>query len=87
MNKIIHREIEVAFSRHAQPLWFRIMKWVIIISLAYFLWNTPYLWWVMGILLIPALCLHFYYRYKTKAWTQSYGMWNYERNKPKVKES
>ena len=29
----IKREVRVAFSRNAQPLWFRITKWVVFVGL------------------------------------------------------
>ena len=29
MNETIRRELQVAFSKKAQPVWFRIAKWVI----------------------------------------------------------
>ena len=27
----IHRKMRIAFSRHAQPIWFRITKWTFIL--------------------------------------------------------
>lgn len=76
-SEIIKREIEVAFSKHSQPVWFRIVKYIVLTVLIYFLWGTDTLWTVLLVLLILSLCLHFWYRYKTKGWTQSYGMWKY----------
>ena len=84
MNKIWQRELEVAFSRHAQPLWFRIVKWIAFIAFFYWIWDSPYFWWIFIGLFVAALSLHFFIRYKTKGWTQSYGSWNYEFNKPKA---
>ncbi|MES2620489.1 MAG: hypothetical protein V4615_06525 [Bacteroidota bacterium] len=78
-KETISREFKVAFSLGSQPLSFRIAKWVFIIALLYFL-NDYVAWWVvLSVLLIPALALHFYYRTKTKGWTQSYGLWNYNK--------
>lgn len=82
-SKTIQREIEVAFSRHAQPIWFRVVKYIVLISMVYFLWNTKLFWIILLILTTIALFLHFWYRYKTKGWTETYGMWNYDRNRPK----
>jgi len=42
---------------------------------------------VLILLFACALALHFWYRYKTRGWTQSYGKWNYELNKPKDKRN
>jgi hypothetical protein len=83
MKKALQREIEVAFSKHAQPVWFRIAKWIVFLSVLYLLWGTKYIWWVIAGLVLVALSVHFFYRYKTKGWTKSYGLWNYEINKPK----
>ncbi len=44
----------------------------------YFLWESEWLWIILVILFIVALGLHFWYRYKTAAWTKSYGMWKYD---------
>lgn len=80
-QKIIKREIEVAFSKHAQPVWFRILKYILLGCLVYFFWGSKWLWIILLIIFVLGLSLHFWYRYKTKAWTQSYGMWDYEKNK------
>jgi hypothetical protein len=85
-KKIIQREIEVAFSKHSQPAWFRIVKYVLLAVICYFFWGSRWLWIILIILLVPALLLHFWYRYKTNGWTKSYGMWDYEKNKPKEKD-
>ncbi|MFM9943698.1 MAG: hypothetical protein ACKVQB_00550, partial [Bacteroidia bacterium] len=83
LNKTIKRELEVAISKHSQPVWFRIMKYIVLGILIYLLWGSLWLWIVLGVLLIFSLSLHFCYRYKTAGWSKSYGMWNYEKNKPK----
>jgi len=54
--------------------------------LIYFLWGSPWLWITFLILLAPALALHFWYRHKTQGWTKSYGAWNYEKNKSRLKD-
>ena len=78
LNKIVKREFQVAFSKDAQPVWFRILKYMIIGSLMYFFWNTLFLWIFMIVLFILGLGLHMWYRYKTEGWTKSYGMWKYD---------
>lgn len=82
MNRVIHREIEVAFSRNSQPLWFRITKWIIIVAGVYFFWGNEYFWPSIVFLFAIAIMLHFVWRFKTKGWTQSWFGWNYESNKP-----
>ncbi len=84
MNSIIKREIEVAFSKHAQPAWFRVAKYVLLAVLVYFFFDTPIFWWLLSFFLLAAMVLHFWYRHKTQAWTKSYGGWDYEKNKPKT---
>jgi hypothetical protein len=85
-SKTIKREIEVAFSKHAQPLWFRIFKYILLGGLLYFFWESEILWISLGIVFAFALFLHLWYRHKTHGWTKSYGMWNYEKNKSRLKK-
>ena len=75
MNKTLKRELEVVFSKNAQPIWFRITKWVVYIGLAYLLYGTNWFWaWVVG-LPVVGLVMHFVFRWKTKGWTKSWGRW------------
>ncbi|MEK6844428.1 MAG: hypothetical protein AABX83_03310 [Nanoarchaeota archaeon] len=71
----IKREFEVAFSLKSQPSWFRILKYAVLILIIYFFWGTKTLWIILGILFIFAISLHLWYRYKTKGWKKSYGLW------------
>ena len=80
LKKILNREMEVAFSKHSQPVWFRIAKYIVLGLVLYFFWGNRYLWIILGVLLVLALVLHFWYRYKTRAWTQSYGLWKYDKD-------
>jgi hypothetical protein len=84
-NKTIKREIEVAFSKHSQPIWFRILKYILLGCIIYFFWESKLLWIILLILFAFAMLLHFWYRYKTQGWTKSYGMWKYDKNKPNQK--
>jgi hypothetical protein len=84
INKAIRREIEVAFSKHAQPAWFRIAKYIVLVTVIYFFWESRLFWIIFLVLLAFAMCLHFWYRYKTDGWRKSYGMWDYEKNKSKL---
>ncbi len=68
------REKHVAL--HAQSGKFRFIKWVVILLIASILY-----WWkgwnaVLGLIVtggIAGLALHFFLRYKTDAWTKSWG--------------
>ena len=80
LSPVICRELEVAFSKRSQPVWFRIVKYIIIVILVYLLWGSRWFWIVFGILFVLSLMLHFWYRYKTEGWTKSYGMWKHHQN-------
>lgn len=86
MNKILKRELEVAFSRHSQPVWFRILKYILLALLLYFFWGSDLLLIILLILFVLAMCLHLWYRHKTNAWTKSYGLWKYHKTKNDTKE-
>jgi len=78
ISKIIKREIEVAFSKQSQPVWFRISKYILLALILYLFWGSKLLWIILLSLLVTALLLHFWYRYKTHGWTKSYGLWTYD---------
>ena len=80
ISSVIRRELEVAFSKRSQPVWFRIVKYIIIAVLVYLLWGSGWFWIVFGILFVLSLMLHFWYRYKTDGWRKSYGMWKHHQN-------
>jgi hypothetical protein len=80
-SKIIKREIEVAVSKHSQPTWFRILKYLLPGIVLYFFWDSKLLWIILLILFALAMVLHFWYRYKTQGWTKSYGMWKHNKSK------
>ena len=81
LPKVIKRELEVAFSKHAQPVWFRIVKYILLGGLFYFLWGTKLLWIILLCMFVFGSALHFWFRYKTHGWTKSYGMWKHERDR------
>jgi hypothetical protein len=76
----IQRELEVAFSKDAQPVWFRIVKYILLGGLFYFLWGTRLLWIILLSLLVVGASLHFWFRRKTHGWTKSYGLWKQKNN-------
>ena len=76
VRKLASRELRVAFSRTAQPVWFRIVKWAFAIGLSTLLWRTPYFWfWIVGGLGI-GLTVHLIWRWQTKGWTRPWGGWD-----------
>jgi hypothetical protein len=76
VGKSLKREVRVAFSRRAQPVWFRVLKWVIAFGISVILWRTPYFWlWIVGSLGL-GLTVHVIWRWKTKGWTRPWGGWN-----------
>ena len=78
LGKIIKRELEVAFSKHSQPIWFRVLKYILLGFILYFFWDTKLLRIILLIMFAFAMLLHFWYRYKTHGWTKSYGLWKHE---------
>ena len=75
-GKTFRREARVALSRRAQPVWFRVLKWVIAVGVSVLLWRGSYFWlWILGAVVL-SLTVHFIWRWKTKGWTQSWGGWD-----------
>ena len=73
MRNVMRRELRVAFSRKAQPIWFRILKWTVAIGISWLLWRTPYFWhWVLGALGL-GLTVHLFWRWQTRGWTRPWG--------------
>ncbi|EMJ94171.1 hypothetical protein [Leptospira alstonii] len=79
--KTVRREAEVAFSKNAQALWFRIFKYVMLVCILYFFWGSRFLGPILLFILAASLSLHLWFRYKTSGWTKSYGLWDYDKNK------
>ncbi len=77
-SKTIKREFEVAFSKNTQPVWLRILKYIVLAGLIFLLKDSKWLWPVLIGILSCALAIHFWYRYKTNGWTKSYGGWKYD---------
>ena len=81
LGKTIKRELEVAFSKHSQPIWFRVLKYILLGVILFFFWGTKLLWIILLIMFVFAMLLHFWYRYKTQGWTKSYGLWKHEKDR------
>ena len=76
IGSVLKREARVALSKKAQPVWFRVVKWAVIVVLTVKYWRSAYFWWTVLILFVVALLLHLMWRAKTKGWTQPWGGWN-----------
>jgi hypothetical protein len=76
MQKTIKRELRIAFSKKAQPVLFRVIKWVVITGCTALLSRTGFFWyWVIGLPLL-SLTIHFVYRWKTRGWTRPWAGWS-----------
>ena len=76
MLNTIKREFRVACSKRAQPVWFRVTKWSVLLGGAFALSGSPFFWyWVAGLAAIGIL-VHFVYRWRTAVWTRPWGGWN-----------
>ena len=51
LGKTIKRELEVAFSKHSQPIWFRVLKYILLGVILFFFWGTELLWIILLITL------------------------------------
>ena len=66
-------EVRVALSRKAQPIWFRVLKWTVLLAVGAFLWRGSHFWWWICGALGLGLTLHLVWRWKTKRWTRAWG--------------
>lgn len=72
----LRREARIAFSRRAQPVWFRIIKWTcILVGIALF-HDQRLFWWTFAGLAAAGTFVHFIYRRKTTTWTRAWGGWS-----------
>ena len=74
-SSIIRREARRSLP--ARPtLWFRILKWAILIVVGVTFWRAPLFWVCLLAALVLSLALHLFWRWKTKGWTQPWGGWS-----------
>lgn len=74
MRDFLKKEIYVAI--HGQTAKFRIVKYAILIPLfaaVYWFYGTEVLLKTLGVLFVLAITMHFFYRWKTEAWTRDWG--------------
>jgi hypothetical protein len=74
--KTIERELQVAFSPRAQPVWFRLIKWSVFIGITARYRQRSWFPYVAGSGLLSGLALHLFYRKKTEHWTRPWGGWD-----------
>ena len=75
-GKTLKRELRVATSLRAQPLWFRVVKWVVAVAAIAMLWRSAYFWWWITGALALSVTVHLIWRWKTKGWTQPWFGWH-----------
>jgi hypothetical protein len=71
----LRRELRVAFSRRAQPVWFRVGKWLLLLGSAARWHDHPAFWPALAALTLLAFLGHLFYRWKTRGWTRPWGGW------------
>jgi len=69
----IHCEFCVACSRRAQPVWFRIVKWIGILVGAARFHEQGWSWWALAGLATAVTFVPVLYRWKTETWTRAWG--------------
>jgi hypothetical protein len=76
LRKTLRREARVAFSRNAQPVWFRVAKWIVAIGISVRFRRARYFWWYLLGALGLALTIHLIWRWQTHGWTRPWGGWD-----------
>jgi hypothetical protein len=76
LKTALRREMRVALSRHAQPAWFRFVKWACILAGVALFHDRHWFWWTLAGLTVGAISLHLLYRWRTNVWTRAWGGWN-----------
>ena len=76
VQKVIKRELRVAFSKQAQSPLFRVIKWVVFVASTVLVFRTRFFrYWIVGLPLL-SITIHFVYRWKTHGWTRPWGGWS-----------
>jgi len=74
LSKVVRKEVYIAL--HGQSKKFRIIKWIFFILLfssLYYIFGGVILLKTILVLTVISLCIHFFYRQKTKVWTKDWG--------------
>ena len=73
-KNLIKKELYVAI--HAQTARFRVVKYIVFFAIfgtVYWLWGGKAVLWALGISLVFAIAMHFFFRWKSKGWMEDYG--------------
>lgn len=84
MNELMKKELYVAI--HGQTARFRIVKYIVILAVlgTMYAWNGwKAVWQTLGVALIAALVMHFFFRWKSKGWNESWGPYKPPEGMPK----
>ena len=76
LARLLRLELRVCFSRHAQPPWFRIVKWTVGLAFIARYHGAAWFWPLAAAWGVGTLALHFLYRWRTHAWTRPWGGWH-----------
>ena len=71
---LLKKELYVAL--HGQTARFRVVKYIVFLAVfgALYWWKGwGAVWWALGISLVFAIALHFFFRWKTKGWDEDWG--------------
>ncbi|EQA62279.1 hypothetical protein LEP1GSC062_0120 [Leptospira alexanderi serovar Manhao 3 str. L 60] len=60
--------------------WFRIVKHCVLLFLLYLIRDSEYLWHILLSAFAISFTIHFWFRYKTRGWTRSYGPWKHDQS-------
>jgi hypothetical protein len=72
----LRRELQVAFSPRAQPVWFRLIKWSLLIVTTLRYRQHAWFRYGIGFAVIGSASLHLFYRWKTQGWRRAWGGWS-----------
>jgi hypothetical protein len=72
----IQRELRVAFSPRAQPWWFRLVKWTILIAATARYRKRWWFGYAAAFAMLGSISLHLFYRWKTRGWRRAWGGWS-----------
>lgn len=76
LAQALRREARVAFSLKTQPLWFRVLKWAILLPVCVRYHDAEWFWPVVVGTFVLAVSVHLLYRFQTHTWTRAWGGWS-----------
>ena len=66
----------MALSPRAQPTWFRIVKWTVLLGSIRRYRHAPWLWPGVAAAAALGVGVHLLYRSKTQRWSRAWGGWD-----------